>query len=275
MKRLIARLLEPLVRMKRSDMTGLTVVSTKRLTPHMLRVSFACRNLQKFADPSNIHVRLVLPPKDASRSKWLNLSKDGLAIFRDKNTEIIHRKYTIRSIDMVGGQLDIDFVLHGDSGPGSAWAERAEIGDVVGMIGPGGRSATTADWLLLAGDETALPAIGRILDDLPANVKGEVLVEVDAPQDQQPLNISNQFRLRWLHRNGVPAGTSGLIRQALDEVKWPQPDQGRQFVWIAGEAEEISIIRKHLRSHRKLTKEQLLAVAYWRRSDAISAEDKR
>lgn len=94
----------------------------------------------------------------------------------DKRLDI--RTYTIRRIHAQQGWFEVDFVLHEDAGPGSRWAAQATKGQQIGLSGPGGRTASPAGWMLLAGDETALPAIARIGEALPAATTGVVIIEV-------------------------------------------------------------------------------------------------
>jgi NADPH-dependent ferric siderophore reductase len=101
-------------------------------------------------------------------------------------------------------------VLHGDQGVASVWAEAARPGDVIGMMGPGGGSMPAMDWCLLAGDETAIPAIARMLEALPETAQGIVLIEVADKGAEQTLPASVGIDIRWLHRDGVVAEPRGV-----------------------------------------------------------------
>lgn len=245
-----------------TECTVLRVVDTRRLTPHMLHVTFEGRSLDAFATDDNLHVKLLLPPEGAPRYKWLTAGRDGKARLPGKGVDPVFRKYTIRAIDSATGRVAIDFVCHADGGPGAAWATTAQAGDVIGMIGPGGRGILPADWYLLAGDETALPAIGRILESLPRDAKGLALVEIDGPKEQQALAVPDGMTLQWLHRNGAPAGTTDLLANAVKAASWPAG--GIRFAWVAAEFSAVQAIRRHLRSSG-LGKQEQLVVAYWRR----------
>jgi NADPH-dependent ferric siderophore reductase len=263
----LTRLLERVL-LRRSETWGLRVVATRQVTPHMLRIEFAGTQLGRFATDGNLHVRLLLPPPRAARAAWLEIGRDGRARRAAGGPEPVYRKYTIRTIDAASGRLAIDFVLHGDTGPGSAWAARARPGDVIGMIGPGGRGVPAAAWLLLAGDETALPAIGRILEALPADARGIALIEVAGAAEQQDLRAPANMTLRWLHRHGAAAGTTTLLADAVREVVFPP--EGTVFAWAAAEFTAIRDIRAYLRQTRKLDRQSHLAVAYWRRGEAAA-----
>ncbi len=111
--------------------------------------------------------------------------------------------------------VEVDFVLHGDSGPAGAWAGSARPGDRLGMVGPSALyagpvsltdSISSADWLLLAGDETALPAIGTLLEALPERTRAQVYVEVAERAEQQTFRTAGDVTLHWLHRDGTQVG---------------------------------------------------------------------
>ncbi|MGA1809334.1 siderophore-interacting protein [Sphingobium sp. WW5] len=257
--------IERLFHARIEECTLLRVVETSRITPHMLRVAFIGRDLEPFATQENLHVKLLLPPEGAARDRWLKEETGGMARLKRRKLDPIFRKYTIRSIDAGTRRVAIDFVLHEDGGAGASWAAAARPGDVVGMIGPGGRSAGSADWILLAGDETALPAIGRILESMPSDAKGVALVEVDGPDEEQTLSAPPGVELRWLHRDGALAGTTDLLAGAVKAASLP--GDGTRFVWVAGEFAAIQEIRRHLRG-TGLGKQEQLVVAYWRRETA-------
>ena len=120
-----------------------------------------------------------------------------------------------------------------------------------------------ADWYLLVGDETGLPAIGRILEELPATARGVALVEVADAGEELPLARPGNVELRWLHRHGAPAGTSRLLAQAACTVEIPR--DGRVFAWAGTEFATFRLLRSHWRDTCGLGKREHLAMAYWRR----------
>ncbi|KXF77456.1 phage tail protein [Paramesorhizobium deserti] len=240
------------------------VVSAHNMTPHMRRVRLKGRNLGRFAY-GGLHIRLLFPPKGVAEPQWPVTGEDGRPVWPDGEMKLVHRVYTIRNIDVEKGEVDIDIVIHeGDDTPGSSWALNAKEGDLVGMTGPGGGSAGEADWYLLAGDETALPAIGRILEGLPAHAKAVVRIEVDGVAEEQALRSAADVDLVWLHRNGREAGTTTLLQDAVRAVEFPG-DGTRLFAWAACEFAAFRAIRTYLRKERKLDRQDHLVVAYWRR----------
>ncbi len=242
---------------------ALRVTDTRQLSPHMRRVSFSGRNLESFASDDNLHVKLALPPAGARRDRWLTVNRHGKARVRGKSDKPVYRTYTIRAIDARAGRVVIDFVLHGDGGPGNLWARQARPGDVIGMIGPRGRGLSPADWYLIAGDESALPVIGRMLETMPDDAAGVVIVEVDDGREEQALPRPPNMELRWLHRKNAGPGAAVPLGDAVKAVTWP--DDGRSiFAWVGAEFSVAQDIRDYMRQVRNLTKDEQLIVPYWR-----------
>lgn len=255
----------------------LQVLAVRDLTPHMRRVRFACDDMARYAQDSNIHVKLLFPQPGVAEPEWPTLSASGLLRLPEGDRRLDMRTYTMRAMGVDGvdseagganGWMDVDFVLHEDAGPGSTWAARAQPGQRIGMTGPGGRTATPADWMLLAGDDTGLPAMLRIAAALPAHTRGHVFVEVQGPQDEQPVQAPAGLQWHWLHRGAAEAGTTTLLIDALRAVRWPDLLAGHpasRFVWAAGEFDTAQAVRQWAREERGLEKHEQLVVAYWRR----------
>ena len=231
------------------------------LTPHMKRLTLAGDNLGRFARWTACSSVGSKGPDQALLAHNRGGRTPGLAARTRPDVRI----YTIRRIDVEKGEIDIDFVLHeGSAMPGACFAAEALPGNLVGMTGPGGGTMPPADWYLLAGDETALPAIGRMLEDMPATAQAVVRIEVDSLADCQPLHSAAALDLQWLSREGRPAGTTALLEQATRVVSWPQPGVKR-FVWVGCEYSAFRAIRDHMRQERNLQRDEHLVVAYWRR----------
>jgi NADPH-dependent ferric siderophore reductase len=163
------------------------------------------------------------------------------------------RNYTVRYADRARRRLDIDFVLHGDSGPASAWAGRARPGDRIGVLSDGCRYRPgDADWQLLIGDETALPAIASIHEGL--RTPALTFLEVGDAQDEVEL----VGEVTWLHRSG-PRGARVLA--ALRALDFPG---GVPYVWVAGESGLATSVRRHLVNERGIDKERIYFCGYWR-----------
>lgn len=241
------------------------------LTPHLRRFTFTGTDMGHFATDRHLHCKLYFPQPGVMVPQWPVHGDDGMLRFPTGAHRLDVRTYTIRSFDMARQQLTVDIVLHGDGGPGAAWARHACIGQEVGITGPGGQGIVAADWYLLMGDETALPAIGRILAGLPAHASGMVLLEVQGEQDMLPLVHPAGIRVRWLFRGAQAAGTTTLISDALSAVTWPADETTRVFAWAGLEFSTFKTVRTYLREERLLTKEQHLVVAYWRKGQGEAA----
>jgi NADPH-dependent ferric siderophore reductase len=240
------------------------VVEARFVTPHVRRVTLAGQDMARFACDEHIHVGLMIPQAGVA-PVWPVLEADGQVTWPSGPGSPALRRYTIRRHDMRRGTVDIDFVVHEDGGPGSAFARHAKAGDVLGMLGPGGGGIPpAADWYLLAGDETGLPAIARMLETLPPEARGVALIEVGSAADEQPITTRSGVELRWLHRHALAPGTTGLLADAVRQLAFPPADTSL-FAWAACEFDAFKAIRSHLRRERGLTQAQHLVVSYWRR----------
>lgn len=245
------------------DFRVLTVTSTETLTPHMRRIRFRGEDLARFDSLEALHVRLFIPPAGLAEPVWPMLGEDGLISQPPPEQRPAVRKYTIREIDVATGTLAIDFVLHGDAGPGSAFAERARAGDRVGMAGPGGRGLRAAERYLFLADETGLPAVARMLANLPGDAQGLALIEVADAQEEQALEAPAGVTIRWLHRDRADAGAAPQLLAAFDALYWEQ-DSPALYVWAAMEHESFRQLRAVARQRLRPVLDQHLIVSYWR-----------
>lgn len=241
------------------NLRRLTVLAISDLSPHMRRITFGSSKLKRFDNQSALHVKLLLP-QDEARLCLPRLTAHGTIEWGSDAERAIIRKYTIRRIDPQAGTLDIDFLLHDHGGPGSRFAANARVGDVIGMIGPGGGSARPAEWNLFAGDETALPAIARLIEALPAGARGVAVIEVADPRDEQKIRQVADIEITWLHRNRSLGTNAFAERVAAIEV----PSDKSVFAWAGTEFSNFRRIRSDWRSIKRLVKNDHLAVSYWR-----------
>lgn len=172
------------------------------------------------------------------------------------------------------GALEIDFALHGDDGPISAWAERAQVGDGFEISDVHPRSgfsiqAATSHYLLF-GDETGLPAIGAILEALPAHARAQVFAEVTDAGEEQPLTSRAALSLTWLHRAGDKPESSMLLEAAARSMDLPE----RAAIWIAAESGQVAALRQLLLKERGLDRADLYASGYWKRGEADHRDEK-
>lgn len=253
---------------------ALRVTAARELTRHLRRITLAGDDLARYAGLENLHCKLLLPQPGQTDPEWPTLSPSGLPIMPQGEQRLDMRTYTIRHIDAAAGTLEIDMVVHEPAGPGGEWARRARPGDPVGMLGPGGRGAKEADWYLLAGDETALPAIARILEHLPAAARGEALLETQHEGERLGLKAPPGVRVRWLLRGDQSPGTTRLLPEAVRAAAWPEAGT-RVFAWAGVEFDAFRAIRSYLRNERDLTPAEHLVVAYWRRGHSETELKKR
>ncbi len=241
----------------------LELIDAASLSPHLKRLRFAGRSLERFAR-GGLHVRLLFPP--AGRApRWPTMDADGRMVWPGGEDRLDVRVYTIRTIDVPAGLVEIDFVLHPESaGPASEFAAAAKPGAVVGMIGPGGEDAPSAANVLLAGDDTALPAIARIAEALPRTSRATIYIEVDGVAGELPIVSQAACKIEWLHRNGRAPGTAGLLAAALGSLD-PAALGDDLYVWAGCEFDDFRAIRRLVRTQWAIPKDRHLVVAYWRR----------
>lgn len=241
----------------------LEVVRATNITPHMRRVTLGGMELAGFpSGKQGSHVKLFLPRPGQNEPVLPTMGEQG-PIWPAADQRPFVRTYTIRRFDAAAGELDLDFVLHGDNGPASAWAINAKPGDRVGLAGPGSRGPLPQDveWYLFAGDETALPAISAHLETLPASAQGVAVVEIADAAEEQLITYQAQIPLYWLHRNAIPAGQSKLLLQKVKAIALPT---GKVFAWVAAEAAATVAIRNYWRKECGLGKVQVEAIPFWK-----------
>lgn len=250
---------------------AMRVVSARTLTPHMRRIRLSGERLHRFAE-GGLHVRLIFPPP-GREPVWPSLAEDGRIAWPEGEDRLENRVYTIRRIDADAGFVDIDIVLHGGpETPGSRFATGAVPGEIVGMTGPGGGDRPAAASLVLLGDETALPAIARILEGLAPDARATAFIEVDGPADEMALASKGTARVSYLHRNGRPAGTCHLLPAALEALDLDAFGEA-VFVWAGCEFGDFRAIRSHLRTVRRMPRDRHLVATYWRAGRAAGARE--
>jgi NADPH-dependent ferric siderophore reductase len=238
------------------------VVRTSRVTPHMIRVVLGGEGLAGFpaGEYTDHYVKLLFPPPGAPYG--VPFDPEQVRAEHPQALWPVTRTYTVRDWDADRGELTIDFVYHGDEGLAGPWAASAAPGDRIQLFGPGGGYAPSpdADWHLLVGDESALPAIGVALTRLPAGVPALVFVEVEGPEEQQSdLVLGEGVTVVWVHRgSGVPGAA---LVTAVKAVELPT---GTGHVFVHGEAGLVKELRLHLRTERGLAPEFTSISGYWR-----------
>lgn len=228
------------------------VVTAERITPQLVRIVLGGDGFAAFEDR----------PETDKYAKLRFTSADGMPVTRT---------YTIRRVDHEARTLTIDFVVHGDEGLAGPWAAGARPGDRLSLIGPGGGYAPDpeADWHLLAGDLSAVPAIGAALEALPSDAVGTAVIEIDGPEAEIALPAPAGVTVVWLVDEGHD---SEHLASALRNVPWRQ---GRVQVFAHGERESMKAIRRVLFDERGLDRAQVSLSGYWARGrteDRFQAE---
>jgi NADPH-dependent ferric siderophore reductase len=246
----------------------LTVSAVTTVTPAVRRVTLtAPGDVVAAAGPT---LTLLVPRVGDRAPAWPQVARDGRIVWPQGSHGVSMRRYTAQRQDPAAGELVIDFVLHGD-GPAAAWAAAAGPGEVLGVASAAPLGETLAGWLLLVGDETALPAIGRILGAADPGTRGLVLAEVAGPEEEQPLPAPTGVEVRWLHRAGTEPGLSTLLVDAVAALERPAGED--VFAWVAAESATVRAVRADLRGRWGLRRTQHHAIGYWRRGRAMSPAD--
>jgi NADPH-dependent ferric siderophore reductase len=219
------------------------VVRVDELSPHFRSVTFGGESLDGFISASfDDHVKFVLP------------GADGSPVMRD---------YTPRRYDAARRELTIEFALHGD-GPAASWAAQAARGQRATIAGPRGSFIIPPDyaWHLFVGDETALPAIARRLEELPAGARAIVIAQVDEP-DRREFETAADATVQWI---AEPA-------QLIEAVRALSLPDGEGYAWCAGEARTMATVRRVLVEDKGHDKHAIRAAAYWKQGAAAHHEN--
>lgn len=245
-----------------------TVLRVHDLTPRMRRITVGGPQLAAFTTDDGLPMPAFTTPAFDDHVK-LVLTTDGdvaaaLPVQRARSIDWppapnrAGRDYTPRRFDAAAGELDLDVVLHG-AGPAQDWARTAAPGDPLWFAGPKSSVVLPGDldWVLLAGDETALPAIGRFLDERPVDVPVQVVVETGDPSARQDLPVRDGDVLRWVG----PGRLADAVR-ALD--RWP----GTPYAWVAGESRALVPLRRWLRQERQVPPDHSDVTGYWHAAPA-------
>jgi NADPH-dependent ferric siderophore reductase len=238
-----------------------TVETTTWLTPRLIRVVVTGDDLANFAagEFTDHYVKLQLPPPGAGYTAPFSTEDVKASLPRERWPRV--RTYSVRAFDAERRRLTIDFVVHGDSGIAGPWAASAKPGDQLQLLGPGGAYVPdhAADWHLLIGDESVIPAISASLNRIPAGVPVHVLIEVDGREDELPLETPGDLRLRYVHR--VPGRDVAV--EALEALEFPA---GTVHAFVHGEASTVRAMRRHLLTERGVPREALSVSGYWKRT---------
>ncbi|PPF99119.1 MULTISPECIES: siderophore-interacting protein [unclassified Rathayibacter] len=289
-----------------------TVAAATRIAPHFIRVTLTGTGLDHVGCTGpDQRIKLVVPTAASDAPAFLasvsdpdgpdGLDPDWYGRWRQLPDELRNplRTYTIRAVRPEDAEVDIDFAAHGDTGPAAAWVESARAGDQIVIIAPDTRSDLpgggvefhpgAATSLLLAGDETAVPAIAAILESLDDDATGAAFLEVPTAHDRLPLHHPAGVHITWIVRADAAAPGAALgdaVRawatrfltahhRGVDvsdidvdhEMLWEVPDESTDpglYAWIAGEAGAVKLIRRCLVTELGLDRKRVAFMGYWR-----------
>jgi NADPH-dependent ferric siderophore reductase len=251
------------------------VVGTKELTRHMVRVVLGSSAFDTFV-PSKFtdsYVKLAFVPDDVDVARLPQpLTLDSFADLPPEKTPSV-RTMTVRQVDVAAREITVDIVVHGEHGVAGTWASAAQPGQPIYLMGPGGAYTPdpAADWHLLAGDESALPAIAAALEALPANAVGKAFIEVGDQEDEIPLTAPESVEVRWVYRGGradlVPEERAGDYAPLIEAVTTTEWLPGQVHVFIHGEAQTVMHnLRPYIRKERGVDAKWASSISgYWRR----------
>lgn len=246
----------------------LTVASIQDLTLAYRRVVLTGDDLDGFVSLGfDDHVK-IFPVAEGQAPILPTAGLDG-PVFPEPRP--VARDYTPRAYDEGGRTLTVDFVV-GHGGPATEWAMTAKVGSVLGVGGPRGSFIVPTDFAdhVLIGDETALPAIARRLEELPGGVRAYVVVEVADAASTLTFDSAAEVSVTWAVRDGVPRGRAEILLGALDAAL-AGIDPTDAYVWIAAESAVAKTLRARVLD-LGFSAKAMKAAGYWRLGD-VGAHD--
>ncbi|WP_420227651.1 siderophore-interacting protein [Pigmentiphaga litoralis] len=274
----------------------LQVRRVEPVTPRLLRVTLTGDDLEGFTSAAfDDHVKVFFPAAGQSKPDLPQLGPNGPTgpggPDATDTPPSARRDYTPRRYDPVARELDIEFALHGH-GPAAEWAAQAQAGQYLGIGGPRGSMVMEGDFdgYLMVGDETALPAMARRLEELPAGARVCVVAQVADAQEEQTFKTLADLTVRWVHRGAsddaaaetaavqaaegqAPMGQAAAGDPVVAALRDLQLPDGDIYAWVAAESSVAKAVRAYLVGERGLNKAWIKAAGYWRRG-AEATHDK-
>ncbi|MBP2472524.1 NADPH-dependent ferric siderophore reductase [Crossiella equi] len=254
-----------------------TVRRIRQLTPSVRLFTFTGPALTGFATGGNDQRCKIFFPRPERADFVLPAGGDWYQAYLEMDPAVRPpmRTYTIRRFDPERREVDVEFVLHGDTGPASYWALRAEVGDPVAICGPDARHFPVlgnefcppegTDYYLLCGDETALPAMMSIVDALGPGERAVVYAELPEAADAREVRSLGEVEVHWLPRQpGQRAGEALL--PAVTAAPLPE---GVPYAWLAGESGLVKRLRRHLVQGLGVDRKRVFFSGYWRVGEVL------
>lgn len=260
---------------KNVDRGVFTLKERTYITPHYIRITLEGIDTQKFSRTTiGVNNKIFLAPEGCAEVHLPEFDfEKGQWVPMDEAIRPSVRTYTHRGINLDTNELYIDFVAHGDEGPASKWAIQAPIGAQLGVAM--GTEASelypAASRYILVGDGTAIPVLGAILEDLPANVHVQAFIEVETKEDIQTLSTKANASIEWIV-NPTPGQNTVLAEKALAYIE-EQGEMESKFAYVAAEFSTVKVLRNFLRKEKNWTKDELYAYSYWKFGKAENASE--
>lgn len=247
------------------------VVRKEFVTPHYIRVWLQGEGAKDFQQCTpGANNKIFIPPPGENKVQFATFDAEkGEWVMPDEHIKPLVRTYTHRAIDAVTNEIVIDFINHGENGPASSWALKAEVSDQLGVAMKLRKTVLypDVDWYFLIGDATAIPVLSCILESLPKEARGHCLIEVATPEDKHPEVKHDGFTIQWLYNEHPEAGSS----LAAEVRKVELPSALLKFAYVACEYRSVKDIRHYFREELQWNNQDLYAFSYWK---AGVAEDK-
>lgn len=233
------------------------LISKQDIADQYIRLTVTGKGIERFFAES-MHFRLVYPKLAGQVPLWPQINSEGRTIWPDGDDELLRPVYTVRQFDMQAQTLDFDVFLH-DGGRTTDWAKGVGIGAKVGLLGPSGGGVPEADFMLLAGDETAIPAICRVLDSAPSHARGVVLFSIQEGRSKDiPLLLPQGFEVQWLERHDHDYG---VLFEAAKEIQFP--NSVNSYLWLAGDKKTAQVAKTYFRGEQGFTPQNSYIAAFW------------
>lgn len=236
------------------------VQKSEQLSPHLQRIYFASDDFSDFpTDQNGAHIKLFFPDEIHLKPLLPHRNEQGKVVWPEGKKPIT-RTYTIRDFLKAEKLLIVDFVRHADFGVAADWAVHAQIGDTLGLAGPGGpeRFNLNANYWIFIGDLSALPMIASSLEQLAEDANGQIWIEIEHEADQIQLIHPKAMQLNWIMKG---QDNEREIIKSLTHLDWTSNDIS---ISLAGENSRVVSLRKLFRNEYKVPKSQLYAVPYWK-----------
>lgn len=249
----------PKRRPKAPNLVQITAITD--ITPELRRITFSSPALHDYpAQCPAAHLKIFLAHQGQDKPDLPTLTEKG-PVWTEGKIKPIVRSYTARYIRPELGEIDIEFILHGDEGPASQFAQRAKIGQYIGITYPGGPCLLSRyRHYYLVGDNTALPAIASLLETMPEQSAGHVFILLNEESGKLELTKPENVQIHWF------IGESEFQTERLiAEFKKHTLPKDDVYFWLAGENNLVVKLRNYLRKECDYSKEYLYAVPYWRK----------